>query len=418
MRSAEAGEPAAERAGDARIGALRIVLILLALMIALPAFVTGAELAHAMGARQAALASLGGGLLLAMVAALGGAAGARHRASTYELIVDAFGHQGGRVANGVLGITVIGWYGVVAMMFGDALASALPGIATLVPGWLLVLAGCVVTTLTAMLGFRALDWLSALTTPLKLGLLLWAFSAALKGGFGPTLAYLPAQALPLGTGISMVAGGLIVGASLSPDICRFARTPQRAAWGCALAYGLGFPAVLMLAGLPSIATGERDVVKIMLALGLGLPAMLTVVLAAWSNNSFNLYAATLVGSTLRPATPPWRLALAAGLCGTAMGLAGISQLLVPYLIWLSILIPPVAGVYLAHAWLRPRQDGPSAPAWRGAAFVAWALGSGWAMLPAGWGWSLTPVPAVDALLVSAVASVVAGRYRPSRLRPA
>jgi cytosine permease len=381
---------------------MRIVLILLALMIALPAFVTGAELAHAMGAWRAALASLGGGLLLALVAGFAGAAGARHRASTYELIRDAFGEQGARLANGVLGVSVIGWYGVVATMFGDALASVAPAAAAAVPSWALVLAGCVVTTATAMVGFRALNLLSTLTTPLKIGLLVWACAAALQDGVGPALAFRPEAPLALGTGISMVAGGLIVGASLSPDVCRFAITPRRAAWGCALAYGLGFPAVLMLAGLPSLAAGERDVVKIMLALGLGLPAMLTVILAAWSNNAFNLYSAMLVGRTLRPASPPWQLALVAGVVGTGLGLAGISQLLVPYLIWLSILIPPIAGVYLVQAWSGPRETG--LPAWRPAAFAAWALGSGWAMLPAGWGWTLSPVPALDALLISAVAA--------------
>lgn len=422
MRSAEVpAQRAAEVAASvrpARVGVLRIVLILLALMIALPAFVTGAQLAHAMGAAQAAWASLGGGLLLAGVAAWGGATGARHRASTYELIRDAFGEHGGRVANAVLGVSVVGWYGVVAVMFGDALASVAPGVAAQVPGWLLVLLGCVVTTATAMVGFRALDLLSALTTPLKLGLLFWAFAAALRGGLDVTLAYQPAQALPLGTGISMVAGGLIVGASLSPDICRFARTPRHAAIGCALAYGIGFPAVLLLAGLPSLATGEQDVVKIMLALGLGLPAMLTVVLAAWSNNSFNLYAASLVGSTLMPSFPQWRLALGAGILGTGLGLAGISQWLVPYLIWLSILIPPIAGVYLVHAWLSTSGLSAPRPAWRGASFLAWAMGSGWAMLPPRWGWSLTPVPAADALLISGFAYFIAHRRTASSARRA
>ncbi len=383
-----------------RIGAARIVLMLLALMIALPAFVTGAELAHAMGGVRAGLASLGGGLLLGVVASLAGAAGARHRASTYELIGEAFGQQGARWVNALLGLTMLGWFGVVATMFGDALGSVAPALAQRVSAPVLVLAGGAVTTLTIMVGFRALDWLSALTTPLKLGLLLWAFAAALGGGTESALAYRPTQPLALGAGISTVAGGLIVGASLSPDICRFARTPRHAALGCALAYGLGFPAILVMAGLPSLATGDRDLVRIMLGLGLGLPAMLTVLLAAWSNNSFNLYAATLVGATLRPATPAWLLALLAGALGTALGLVGISQWLIPYLVWLSILIPPVAGVYLVLAWIVPAL-GADPVAWRWSAFAAWLAGSLWAHGAPGWGWQITPVPALDALVVSA-----------------
>lgn len=384
------------------IGAARIALILVAVMIALPAFVTGAELAHALGAQRGIWAAFGGGALLAVVAGLTGAAGARARASTYELIRQAFGERGARFVNAALGATLIGWYGVVATMFGDALASVLPATARNVPSWLLVVSGCALTTLTAMAGFKALDRLSALTTPLKLALLVWAFVLALQSGLGPVMAFQPASVVPLGTGISMVAGGLIVGAVLSPDVCRMASTPARAAWACAVAYGVAFPAVLLLAGLPSIATHERDIVKLMLALGLGWPAMLTVVLAAWSTNSFNLYSGSLVGASLWPRAATWRMAMAAGIAGTLLGLAGISQALVPYLVWLSIGIPPIAGVYLVHAWLRGVSVG-DLPDVRWPAFISWAIGSGWAALQPIAGWSISPVPALDALGLSALA---------------
>lgn len=392
-----------------RVGALRILLILLAVMIALPAFVMGAELGHALGAQRALIAAAGGAAILALIAALGGAAGAYHRASTYELILEAFGEQGAKLANGLLGLSILGWYGVVATMFGQALTSAAPSLATQ-PNWVLALAGCALTTVTAMVGFRALDLLSAITTPLKLALLIWTFVAATQGGLDTAWAYTPVQALPLGAGISMVAGGLMVGAVLSPDIARFARTPWRAALGCAMAYGLGFPAVLVLAGVPSLVSGERDLVKIMLTLGLGLPAMLTVVLTAWSTNAFNLYSASLIGATLRPHQPSWQLALIAGLIGTALGLAGISALLVPYLLLLGIAIPPIAGIYLVSAALR-RQYPRAARDWHVDALLAWAIGSGWAALAPRWSLALTPVAALDSLLVGALAYSLMRRLR-------
>lgn len=385
----------------------RLVLILLAAMIALPAFVMGAQLSHALGAGPAAQAALAGGAILALIAALAGAAGAHTRQTTYELISAAFGHQGARLANGVLGLSLLGWYGVVATMFGQAIASVSAPLAA-VPPWVLALGGCALTTGTAMVGFRALDLLSAVTTPLKLILLIWTFAAALQGGLAPALAYqAPPGGLSLGSGISMVAGGLMVGAVLSPDLCRFAAGPRQAALACALAYGLGFPLVLLLAGLPSLATGEPDLIKIMLGLGLGVPAMLTVALTAWSTNAFNLYASTLMAATLRPRQPAWQLALAAGVIGTALGLAGISSLLTPYLLWLGVCIPPIAGVYLLNVWLGSSRE---SAAWRWEALLAWLLGSGWAALAPRWGLALTPVPALDSILVCA------GAYRLLRLK--
>ena len=195
-----------------------------------------------------------------------------------------------------------------------------------------------------------------------------------------------------------MVGGLVVGAVLAPDVCRFAVSPRRAALGAGLAYGLGFPLVLILSGMPSLVSGERDMIKIMLALGLGLPAMLTVVLTAWSTNTFNLYAATLVAGTLAPRQPPWRMALLAGVIGTVVGLAGISELLLPYLLWLSIMIPPIAGIYLVNVKLGtsvvPRQ-------WHLGALASWLIGSGWAALAPRWGLALTSVAALDSMLISA-----------------
>jgi len=379
------------------IGVFRLVLILLALMIALPAFVMGAEISHALGATRAILAYLLGGAILGSIAAMTGAAGALKRCTTYELIGEAFGLNGARVVNGVLGLSLLGWYGVIATMFGHALGSVSPALGVL-PAWALALCGCMLTTGTAMMGFRALNALSALTTPLKVLLLAWTFGAALRGGTGALWTYAPSTLTPLGSGVSMVVGGIVVGVVLSPDICRFAMSPRRAALGAGLAYGLGFPLVMILSGLPSLVSGERDMVKIMLALGLGVPAMLTVVLTAWSTNAFNLYATTLVARTLAPREPAWRLALLAGVIGTVMGLLGISALLLPYLLGLSIAIPPIAGIYLVNVKLgTPTQ----AASWRVEAFASWLVGSGWAALAPRWGWSLTAVAALDSILVSA-----------------
>lgn len=398
--------PDAARVDAPRVSAARIVLILLAVMIALPAFVMGAELCHLLGAQQATQASLAGGGILAVIAACGGAVGARTRKSTYQLICDAFGTHGAKLANGVLGLCILGWYGVIATMFGHALSSTAPSVTAQAPGWALTLLGCALTTITAVIGFRALDLMSILTTPLKLLLLVWTFVAALRGGLEKVWDFVPAESLPLGTGVSMVAGGLMVGAVLAPDICRFARSATHAAVGSALAYGLGFPLVLMLAGMPSLASGERDLVKIMLTLGLGVPAMLIVILTAWSTNTFNLYSATLIGATLRPRQPQWQLTTAAGIVGTALGLAGISNMLVPYLLLLGICIPPIAGVYLMNFYIKALwMPSISQAVWRFDALAAWALGAGFAAVMGHINANITPVPALDSIIVSALSYV-------------
>jgi cytosine permease len=143
--------------------------------------------------------------------------------------------------------------------------------------------------------------------------------------------------------------------------------------------------------------------------------LLIVALTAWSTNTFNLYAATLVGKTVRPNTPHWKISLIAGVVGTALGLAGVSDLLVPYLLWLGICIPPIAGVYLVNVALGVPRD--ASRAWRVEALIAWGLGSAWAALPAAWGWRITPVPALDSIFVCA-AVYAALRRLPARTNAA
>lgn len=391
-------------AAAAQLHGARILLILLGLMIALPAFVMGAELSYALGAERAMAASLMGGAMLAAIAALCGVAGARSRLSTYMLIIDAFGSRGALLANGILSVSLLGAFGVIAMMFGRAMISVNPALFAQVSVVQLALPGCVLMIATAMIGIRALDLLSLITTPLKIGLLVWLFVAAARGGLDQALSFVPAIGIPLGSGVSTVAGALIVGATLAPDICRFARTPLQAALACALAYGLGFPLILTLSGLPSLVTHERDVVAVMVMLGLGLPAMLVVLLTAWATNAYNLYAATLVLSTIRPRQPRWQLVIAAGAVGTGFGLAGVDEKLMAYFMWLSIFIPPIAGVYLMNFYMKalwPCRN--SDAAWRFDALAAWALGSGFAALVGQVGGAITPVPALDSIIVSALA---------------
>lgn len=390
-------------ANDALIHGIRIVLIQLGLMIALPAFVFGAELIHTFGATRAIGASFMGGLILAVIGTLGGVAGARSRLSTYMLIINAFGTRGALLANGLISVMLIGWFGIIAMMFGRALAAPISDFVQGVSISHLSLLGCALMIATTIIGIRALDALSLVVTPLKIGMLLWVFTLVITGNLDKAVSYVPSIEVPIGTGISMVAGALIVGATLAPDLCRFAKTPHQAAWACAFTYGIGFPAILSLCGLPSLITGEKDVVTIMLALGLGIPAMLAVVLTAWATNSFNLYAATLVFSTIKPQQPRWHLVLIGGAIGTTLGLVGISEKLMEYLLWTSIVIPPIAGIYLTDFYLNGLwKHRTSSAAWRIEALVAWILGSGFAALMSRTAVSITPVSALDSIIVAAI----------------
>lgn len=394
---------------EASVGAWRIGLIIMGAMIALPSFMMGAELAHSLGALGSAQACLVGGIILMLVAIPAAYAGARSKLSTYMLISEAFGSTGGHWVNGLLSFSLLGWFGVIAMMFGGAMAAVAPNTIGGLSATTWAIGGCLLMIASNFIGFKALDTLSWITTPLKIMLLGLSCWVAYRQ-FGLDFLQTPVTpAYSIREGVSIVVGGIAVGSLLTPDISRYARSPRHAMLACLLAFGLGFPLILMLAGFPSLATNQHDLVPIMLTLGLGLPAMLVILLAAWSTNTYNLYASTLVWASITPRVPRWQLALLAGLVGSASGLAGISEQLTQYLILLSILVPPIGGVYLCNYYLSIKQPTMVEKKWRVEAFIGWSCGVAAAALQGLWPFTLTTVHALDSLLVAAVTYLIVRR---------
>ena len=169
-------------------------------------------------------------------------------------------------------------------------------------------------------------------------------------------------------------------------------------------------------------TGQHDIVLIMIGLGLGIPALVIVALAAWSLNAQNLYSTSLMFATLAPRQTHGRLALIAGVVGTVVGLSGLASHLIPFLSLLSIGIPPVAGVYLTQFYMSGasssrQEEWTAAPGrWSAAAFASWAIGSGVAGLEVWWRFTLSSVTAIDTLVVSACA-FAAIRFAIVRMNP-
>lgn len=392
---------------DRTVSAVRITLVLVGIAIALPAFVMGTELGERLGLRNGVIAMILGGVILGIVAVATGIVGSRTRLSTYMIIAESFGTIGGRWVNSMLSASLLGWFGVLSMMFGQAVTQIASEPVTGVSAVEWSVVGCVIMTITTIVGFRALDLLSMLTTPLKLMLLLWTLYGSLHH-YGSARLHVSAMPMTsIGTGISLVVGGLIVGVILMPDICRFARSTRAGAVSGFASYAIGFPVVLILAAVPSVVTGERDLVKLMMLLGLGIPAMLIVLLGTWTANASNLYSSSLMFATAFARVPRWALTLGAGIIGSLLGFLGISDRIIPYLLMLSIATPPIAGVYVVDFLVWPERGaangagGVGVRAWRPLAFVAWGLGSGVGALTAYAGWTLTTVPALDSLGVSA-----------------
>ncbi len=391
-----------------------IVVIYIGVALTLPAYLTGGQVGLNVGLTGGIVATLLAALVLAGVGAVTGYVGAKTRLSTYMISLFAFGRTGAKVTNFILAVTLFGWFGVTAASFAQATNTLAVDFLNLdwgVTAWILI--GTMVMITTALFGFKGLDALSKVVTPLLFVLLMAAVSRSLgSSSFASAAAYENPEGFPVGAAISMLVGGWMVGAVVLPDLSRYAITPRHGLVGGGASFILGMIVVIIPCVFLAIANLEADIVRIVVSFGWAAWALIIIFLSAWSSNDNNIYSASLSLASIFERVAKWKITIAAGIAGGILAAVGIMDQLVPFLMVLGILIPPVAGVFATDFFLRPEayKGDPrgSMPTFRWQAFAAWIVASGVASAtqPAEAGglgfFSMTMIPALDALLVSSL----------------
>lgn len=385
----------------------RVALIIASFTFSLPGFLNNAQAGMALGLHQAVLASLLAGLILCAGACLTSVVSVRTRLTTYVLVQRSFGIWGAALVNIVIAIVHFCWFGVNVSFFGDAMvAAARQGYG--IPGNfnLFVVAGSIIITLSTIWGFRTLDRLAMIAVPFVGVILIAACVSALGSNPAPDLGPVAQTPVPMSFGIalsSLVGGNLLTVAAM-PDLSRFIRTERGAVTGMLLSFPFCAPVIMLVSALIALATGQTDIMQLVVAMGFGIPALAMLVLSVWTINALNLYSAGLSMAATFPRLRQGTIIVIGGAIGCLFALLGIINSFIPFLIALGLIIPPIAAIYVIDAFLtfRDRDEGAAVTvAVRWEAIGVW-LGSLAITLPAmHFGWSLTTVPALDATILAA-----------------
>ena len=385
----------------------RIALIKIGIVIALPGFLTGAELGSRLGLVDSSIAIVCGCLLLAGLCALTGSVAARSRLPTAIITQFAFGRYGAMLVNLVLAITLIGWFSVTVELFANSIQSVLgAGQSEQWRYFAWIAMGGLLMVLTTVFGFSALTRLSNLAVPLLLTVLVaMAWYTAKSTRFDDLLSA-PDGVLPLGVAISAVVGGPAAGTVIFPDLARFARSVNHGRAAAVISYGVGMPLVLLLVAVTAIATGEKDLVLILSSLGFGVAAVAFLILAAWTTNVGNLYSGSIFLSAIVTGLQHRSIVLIGGGAGVIVAWFGLTDHFIQFLVALGIAVPPIAGIYVIDYFLRGGdydvEKLKGTVAVRVPALAGWVVGVGAAYWSAGGKIVLTGIPACDSIVVSAL----------------
>jgi cytosine permease len=360
----------------------------------------GGTLGEGLSLGRFALVVLFGNLVLGGYAALLTLIASRTGLSTHLISRYAFGRRGSWLPSALLGGTQVGWFGVGVVMFALPVQVA-TGIDTL---WLII-AGGVLMTATAYLGFKALTVLSFIAVPaiFVLGNLSVGMAVNEAGGLGALAAIQPENSLTLAVALSTCIGSFISGATLTPDFVRFAKTPKIGVSTTLIAFFLGNSLMFTFGAVGALVYSEADISQVMLVQGLIIPAILVLGLNIWTTNDNALYAASLGFSNITGWPKHW-IVLANGIVGTVFAL-WLYNNFVGWLSFLSSALPPIGAILIADYFLvarggyaRLEQTVFETVNW--IAVGAWGLGFAAANL-------LPGIPPVNAIVTAVVVYVVA-----------
>ncbi|CAM3850689.1 purine-cytosine permease family protein [Parendozoicomonas haliclonae] len=398
----------------------KVAQVVFGIGITLPVFWLGANTTLSLGLPTALLLFFIVNSLFGCLTVLTALVGSRTHLSTYMILKFSFGRIGSRLINLIMAVTFLGFYAATVSIFGETVAIAFQDIFDInTPIWLHMIWGSVLMTVTSIYGFRAMDRLSLIAVPLLLLFMILVIGLALSQAGETVLAYQP-QGGSISEMASALIGMMILTVVMMPDFSRFARSDRGAVQSIA-GLVVGFPVVLIAGGIPAIVIGQLEVMDVMVALGLSVPAVFVLVFSTWTTNTANIYSTALTVRTVFTGLSTTAVHIICSTLATVLALKGFITLFLDFIILLSIVLPPVASIYVLDFFLIRKQNYkveliPELPNFGWPAIIAWGSSVVVSFLTLEGVFTLTSLPIVDGLLVSLIGYYILVRKGGERSR--
>ena len=393
----------------------RIAMILLGIAIT-PVLLSSSSLGSQLSSLALIKVVVIGGIILTVLSGITICVGEKARLPTYGIVKYPFGEKGAIAINVLLAISLFGWIAVTASMFGHSVHDLLAQQGFEIPVPLLVAVGCVIFVAATAFGFELLGKVAQFAIPVIALMLCYCVYVAAHG-----MVPVPAGFTDMNTGVavSTVVGTIIVLVATLPDFGSFVHDRKHALIGAVLTFLIAYPLLYWAGATPSGISGKASLLGAMTVFGAVLPAALLLIFATVTGNAGNMFQGTLVVSTLFTRFPKWQITVALGVLATIVGSMDIMAWFIPFLLFLGIATPPVAGIYIAD-FLLYRRGGyderllGTDPQVKVLTFVAWIIGSLVGFMTVKGVFSFTSIPSLDSIIVACACYAIFSRV--TRLR--
>lgn len=356
-----------------------VALVIAGTGLTLPILFLGSEVALGVGFIDALWAFGISTLVLTVMCLATTIIGNRSRLSTYMILHFSFGRHGAKIMNTIFGITLLGWFSVSLELLAvavkdtsiDTFGINLPnGLSICVIGFLIVV--------TTLYGIKSLERLANFAVPLLTVFLSYVVYQSLQDvTFSEIVAFVPENpSMTLFQATSILVGSSILFPVLMADFSRFIYNDKQSLIAV-LGITIGFPVALLFSAIPSIASGEVDIIKIMKGLDLVLPAFFLLLVSTWVGNASNLYSTSLTFSTVKTNWSFKKMTLVMGVLGIALALYGFSNYLFDFLDLLGVFAPSISAIYIINFFWVRKQDYNlnEIKNWESSALISWGVSS-------------------------------------------
>jgi cytosine permease len=270
-----------------------------------------------------------------------------------------FGELGSKLSDFILGFTQIGWYAWGTATIAIVLVKA-TGLSEAWQTPLMILFGFAFC-ITAMIGYKGLDWLSRIAVPsMMLFIVISLYSGWIEiGGMAGLASQTPTESMSLAAAVTVIVGTFVSGGTQATNWSRFAQSPKVAVIATMAAFFVGNGLMVFTGAMGSLIYQQADIVDVMLAQGFVVLAVLMLFLNLWTTQDNTIYNFAAAGCNLIRTEKRGLITLVGAAIGTVLAVGGMYNFLIPFLVLLGTFIPPMGGAIMADFWLRHKGQYPA-----------------------------------------------------------
>lgn len=334
---------------DKRRSSFSLAMVLVGSIICLSSIYVGANFVGQLSLSQVITACLVGNLVLSVLGGLLSYIGTKTGVGIAMLMRQSFGVLGNYIIAILTAVVELGWFGYQCGFFGSTIHVMFPNAGIITEPVVAGIWGGLLMMTTAFIGYKGLELLSNIASPLILLMCVVAcgIAAARVGGMDVfnQITLQNDGTMSTAVGIVSVIGAYAMGAVLQPDLTRYGKSGTHSVLGAVFGFIIANSFVI-IAGYFICTVSETGDVAVALLNILGSWSLLLLILAQWTTNDNNLYYSSLAAVV---AVPKWKkkyVVIAFGIIATIAGALGIVNYFTTWLGILGTAIPPVAGILI------------------------------------------------------------------------